>query len=1067
MQRKPVRRFWAVACACFVLLAPASLLSQLSTAKVEGIVRDKETGQPLSGVQVVVEGTRLGNVTNADGYYFVLDISPGRRSITFSYTGYQKVTIAEQLILAGQTTTLDAYLSSTVVEMSGITVEGESEILVPRDNTVTKQRMTAEKIAESPTTKLDDLLVLEAGVQIGGEGGMSRGVRIRGGRLGEEAVVVDGVTVRNYTVDPFRSGDGWVYEQELGSMGGDSSPLEFSTNAVEQVDIITGGFQAEFGNAQSGIINIVTKEGGPDLRGSVRMTTDEMNPRTADYGYNQLQTTIGGPVPLVNNLFFQGSAEIQGAADRTPTHADEGFRGINQDFVDRLNNAVRNDPVLGLQTSPFSLEDFRKGHEFYAGKTGTSAALWSPGNPVRQPGNWGDRTLASGKLTYSPIKGLKLLGSSNFTRNQHSYPWRDTGNYFRTGIITKSEFPNRDWSQDSDTTIYIPQAYGTRTRTSNLLFGADWSFLQTSQRNASLAIRFNNLRNQDINGSSLRTNYKHDNTFMSWTPHDIPFEIEAYPNQELPSDPLDYHYLPDGTTWWYREDPYETPFAVVRSGREDWLYWLNYMHMFENQYNWKADLDFQVNRTNRVKLGLQSTFFNNRKFWICNDYRTRSLSNEFAFKPRMFAAYIQNRTDLGDLVFDYGLRWDWFDPKTNWGNTVYGTEFFENSPDPWGEDHFVKKMSEFSPRFDVAFPVTDQSQLRFAYGVFTQLPPMSYIYSLTNTGGLEFSRTDAFEVGLTRMLSDTYVVDMVAYYRDVEGNVARKEYFVDYWQSHSEKRVRQYQTGYTNRDHGNIKGMDLTFRKTFSRNFALNAMYTLQFSRTTGSDFMSSVNMSQFVDAATGEHFTPPDELTPITGDVTHKMSFFFNYLFPEDFQTGRFTGTLLRNTGIYAVYSLQSGAALWDRIGGYASANEDYTWFTRRDGKPIGGLNYFRGRWTQNLDLRMNKAFSLGVKRRVSVFCEVFNLLNRKLNTPYPKGDAYSYETNSHITGGVDLYWNDPNLTGDDRIRFNADFNQDGMLSVMEATKGEIAKNFMLDTMDKEIWGTARQVRLGAEFNF
>ncbi|MCE5272882.1 carboxypeptidase regulatory-like domain-containing protein [bacterium] len=1064
MQRKPVRRLLTVACACFVLLAPASLLSQLSTAKVEGIVRDKETGQPLTGAQVVVEGTRLGNVTNSDGYYFVLDVSPGRRSITFSYTGYQKVTIADQLILAGQTTTVDAYLSSTVVELSGITVEGESEVLVPRDNTVTKQRMTAEKIAESPTTKLDDLLVLEAGVQIGGEGGMSRGVRIRGGRLGEEAVVVDGVTVRNYTVDPFRSGDGWVYEQEQGSMGGDASPLEFSTNAVEQVDIITGGFQAEFGNAQSGIINIVTKEGSPDLRGSVRMTTDEMNPRTADYGYNQLQTTVGGPVPFISNFFFQGSAEIQGAADRTPTHADEGFRGINQDFVDRLNNAVRNDPVLGLQTSPFSLEDFRKGREFYAGKTGVSAALWSPENPVRQPGNWGDRTLASGKLTYSPIKGLKLLASSNFSRNQHSYPWRDTGNYFRSGIITKSEFPNRDWSQGSDTTIYIPQAYGARTRTSNLLFGADWSFLQTSQRNASLAIRFNNLRNQDINGSSLRTNYKHDNTFMSWTAHDIPFEVEAYPNQQFPSDPADYHYLPDGATWWNHDGAYETPFAMVRTGREDWLYWLNYMHMFENQYNWKADLDFQVNRANRAKLGLQATFFENRKFWICNDYRTRDKNNEFHFKPEMYAFYIQNRTDLGDLVFDYGLRYDSFNPKTNWGGVYWG---WERGDDPWGEDHFVKTIKEFSPRFDVAFPVTDRSQLRFAYGVFTQLPPMTYIYSGSNFGDLDYSRTDAFEAGLSRLLSSDYVLDLVAYYRDVTGNVAQKDYFVDYWQYHSEKRIREVKSGYTNRDNGNIKGVDITLRKNFSSNFAFNLMYTLQFSRTTGSDFLSSSNLSQFIDASTGESFTPPDELTPITGDVTHKMSFFFNYLFPEDFQTGSLAGAILRNTGIYAVYSLQSGAALWDRIGGFSNASEDYSWFTRRGDRPIGGINYFRGRWTQNLDLRMNKAVSLGVKRRINLFCEVFNLLNRKINTPYPKGDTYSYETNSHVTGGVDWYWNDPNLTSDDRIRFNADFNQDGMLSVMEATKGEIANLFMLDTMDKQTWGTARQVRLGFEFTY
>src|SRR3990172_4404957 len=79
------------------------LFAQLTTGKIEGTVRDKDSGQPLQGAQVVIEGTRLGNVTNNDGYYFILNVPPGRRDITFTFTGYQKTTIANQLMLAGQT----------------------------------------------------------------------------------------------------------------------------------------------------------------------------------------------------------------------------------------------------------------------------------------------------------------------------------------------------------------------------------------------------------------------------------------------------------------------------------------------------------------------------------------------------------------------------------------------------------------------------------------------------------------------------------------------------------------------------------------------------------------------------------------------------------------------------------------------------------------------------------------------------------------------------------------------------------------------------------------------------
>jgi len=222
------------------------VFAQLSSSKIEGTVRDKDTGQPLAGAQLTIEGTRLGNVTNADGYYFILNVPPGRRSVTVTFTGYQKTTVANQMILAGQTVTINVNLSSTIVELEGITVEGESEVLLPRDQTASKQRMTAASIAETPATRLEDMMILEAGVQTGGQEAFSRGVRIRGGRLGEEARVVDGVTVRNYTADPFRSGLGWVWEQEEGSLSEDTTPLEFSTGAVEEVDIITGGFQAEY-----------------------------------------------------------------------------------------------------------------------------------------------------------------------------------------------------------------------------------------------------------------------------------------------------------------------------------------------------------------------------------------------------------------------------------------------------------------------------------------------------------------------------------------------------------------------------------------------------------------------------------------------------------------------------------------------------------------------------------------------------------------------------------------------------------------------------------------------------
>jgi outer membrane cobalamin receptor len=1053
----------AIAILC-LFTEPVALLAQINTSKIEGTVSDKDSGMPMVGVQVTVEGSNRGNVTNADGYYFILNVPPGRRSITFSFTGYQKTTVADQLLLAGQTTTVDAGLSSTVIELEGITIQGETEIMSIRDNTTTKHRLTAEDATNIPATRLEDLLVIQAGVQLGGRGSLGRMLQIRGGRLGEEAVVVDGVMVRNYTADPFKPNQTWGTEYEVGLGGEDSSPLEFSTGAIEEVDIITGGFQAEYGNAQSGVVNIVTREGGNRHAGNIRYTTDKPMPETADYGYNQIQTSIGGPVGLLSDLYYQFSAELQGWEDRSPTHADEGFRGVNQDFVNRLNDAVANDPVLGGGSEPaYTLDMLKTGKEFYASKMGGSSELFMPENPVRLPLNWRDRTLGAGKLTYSPTPRLKFLGSANLSRTQQTYPaglLRGEGNYFHDGIATYSELPERNWeAQAPDTIMYSTPSFGRRSKTFNYLFGFDWDFYRTPVRNASLQFRFSNMRNQDINDASLKMNYERD-SFLGWQWHEMPFEMESYPNRDLPAIPdLQHLWFPDGRTSYRNDWMYETPFKMQRDA---YIYKVQYSYLYEKQNTYKVDLDFQLNRLNRAKAGFQFTDFSNHVFVTASDQPMRNLMNEFIYSPRMYAFYAQNRTDIGDFVFDYGIRYDRFEPVDNWG--LKTGDMFE-------EKYFPKNLSTVSPRFDAAFPVTDRTQLRFSYGTFTQLPSLQRIFNGYNVGNLEFAKTNAFELGLSHLLSDDIAIDFVGYYRDVEGNVAQKDYFRDYYEWHNEKRYRTMVYGYTNGDNGNIKGMDLTVKKMFSRNFSFNATYTLQFSRTTGSDYTAGRSFSlDLVDVTTGEVLTPPDEIRPINNDRTHALNLHFNYLFPEDFRVGTLVNRILRDTRVNAVFTLNSGVPIDSRsqsgLGGPIGHGNDYSHLIYRAGSLIGGANYFRGSWYHNLNIRFTKRFSLGGSRRISVFSEIFNLLNHKLDNPYPAG--YEYNEYKSITGGIDRNWDDAwNNSLPTMNRFKNDFNADGILSVREAVMGEIAYQVMTETMDKQRWGVARQVRFGLDFNF
>ena len=1030
----------------FTSILVSSLMAQLSTGKIEGIVRDKDTGQPLSGAQVQIEGTRLGNITNADGYYFILNIPPGQRSLIFTFTGYQKTTVENQLILAGQTTTVNALLSSTVVQLEGITVEGETERMVPRDNTVSKSRLTPEQLSEIPATVLEDLLVQQAGVVSGGDGALARGVRIRGGRPGQEGMIVDGVMVRNYTARTVRTDDG-ALTAETSAQGQDSTPLEFSADAVEEVDIITGGFQAEYGNAQAGIINIVTKEGGERLRGGVRFTTDEINPRTGDYGYNQLRTDIGGPVKVVPNLYFHASGEIQGQADRTPTHADEGFRGVNQHFVDYLNDAVANDPVLGLRNPAYTLDMFKAGHEFYASRTDQNMSLYSPANPVRLPGNWGDRTLVTGKLTYTPFPGLKLIASDQWSRNQYAYPSgpAGNGNYFQTGIITREDTPvwEAAWglspffrNDPERTELYLAQSHARRVRANNLLFGGDWDFLRGATKSGVVQFRYTRFRTNEIASSMQAADWKRESSFLGWSVHDVRFEAERYPNREIQQTREEVEtWYADGNFENHTGEPYQTPFLL---GQYE-VYNLQYRYSREWQNNYKADVDMQLNRFNRAKLGVQISNFDNDLFRVRQHTTKRNELNEFHYQPKIYAIYAQNRTDLGDFVFDYGLRWDQFQPVDNWGIT---------QSDPYGQNVSPQTFTELSPRFDVAFPVTDKSQVRFSYGAFTQLPSFNALFNYqefggsSNPGGLGYSRTDAFETGVSYLLNNDMVLDLVSYYRDVDGDVATRAYFIDYYQWQREQRIRTWSSGYVNRDNGNVKGFDLSLRKRFSNNFSYNLIYTMQFVRTTGN---SESGGSTGYNSSSNEIYLPPDELRPATGDRTHKFTGQLNYRFPESFKAGTWFNPLLRDLSIYSVYQLQSGQS-----------------GSSAPGVPAA----YRGRWFTNLDLRVNKSFHIGGSRRVEVFAEVFNALNRRDKTAYPRD--FRLEDYIHVTGGVDLRWDQINASDlQRRMRFNADFNGDGILTSEEAGMGALANAVMMDTMDKRDWGFARQVRTGIDFKF
>lgn len=268
------------------LLAVAMLFSGIlyagTTGKLTGKVVDKDTGEPLPFVNIILEGTMLGAATDMDGRYVILNIPPGSYNVKAQYIGYRSVSVEGIRISVDLTTRQNFELSSATLELGEVVVTGGRE-LVRKDVTATESRVTAEQIENLPVAELDDVLQLQAGVNRGAGGEF----HIRGGRSSEIAYWVNGISIT----------DG--YDNSQG--------IEIDNSSVQELQVITGTFNAEYGQAMSGIVNTITKEGGQKFNGYVNVyggdyisnntnifpNIDHVNP-VANYN---IQGNFGGPVP--------------------------------------------------------------------------------------------------------------------------------------------------------------------------------------------------------------------------------------------------------------------------------------------------------------------------------------------------------------------------------------------------------------------------------------------------------------------------------------------------------------------------------------------------------------------------------------------------------------------------------------------------------------------------------------------------------------------------------------------------------------------------------------------------
>jgi outer membrane receptor protein involved in Fe transport len=732
------------------ILIPSNELSAGITGKLAGKVKDALNGEAIPGVNVIVDGTGFGAATDIKGFYTINNLPPGNYSVTFSAIGYQKKQFVNVKISVDFTTKIDVELSPESIELETIVVEAQSP-LIRKDLTSSQTSVDAGQIESLPVENVAQLLVLQAGI-IQGTGGE---IHIRGGRSNEIAYTVNGVSITN----PY---DG-------------SRSVNIATNAIQELSVVSGTFNAEYGNALSGIVNTVTKEGGSSYKGKISFYSgDQISSRDEIFfNINKIsptnnlthELTLSGPFPLLEkDLSFFLSQRYD---------ANDGYLyGVRQHLP--------SDTVYKNPTNPNDIKVF------------------SSGDGGIVPMNTSKEYNATVKFTYKPISTMKInydliYSNSKYQNYNHDYKYNPDANYnnYEWGLLNSLEFRHAV----SNSTFY--------TLRGSLNLNDFKQYLYPLLDVNGNAVDFH--PGMDI--SSLHADPRYNRTDRSYTV-------------------ANYTFVSGGTRnghFYQRTKTLNGKFDLTSQ--------------ISDNHEIKGGLEFSSHKLDYVSFSVLRD--NNLYIQPTIDYSADSPNfDEYTKKPFVFSAYIQDKMEFDKLILNVGIRYDGFDVDSKYSTDIFNPSPKNPNISPLVDKTKLladaPSKHQISPRVGVSFPITDKGIIHFSYGHFFQMPPFAYLYTNPNfeysfaSGSPVFGNADlnpektvTYELGLQQQLFEDLAFNVTGFYKDVRDLLALQQI-----------RISEDETyfKYVNKDYSNVKGitLSLTKRKTAQSIFAVTLDYTFQ-----------------------------------------------------------------------------------------------------------------------------------------------------------------------------------------------------------------------------------------------
>jgi hypothetical protein len=736
----------------FTVFAVPGFLFSGTVGKIAGRVTDRSTGEPIVGAHAVLKDLKSGASTNVNGEYFILNVSPGTYTLVISMLGFETVSVSNILVFVDRTTTKNVELVTTLIEGEVVNIIAERPI-IDKELTASEQIVTSKVLEQSGARTIKEVLKAQSGfftdnTALAWQRGITKAY-VRGSSATQAVYMVDNLSVNSGLVSDNYSG--------------------FNTSSMEQISVQTGGYNAEYGEGRSAIINIVSKEATSGLHGSF---TARLRPAGVyHFGRNMYSHENNDYVSTgidywtaqsldANSQYYKKKPDSLLAAWRNqstpndtlanyanrPEYEVEGtlLGGVTEDLTFLLSGRYKRGVGIFPQLLPYNPEFNIQGYVNYK---------MSPDLKLRIGGFVGEYETAD--YTSSNFNTIESGQESGWLAPMRIDEQYARAKYNLVGAPYRQWPEKRNWSQ-----LYAKVTHVLNVR----------SFYE------------------------LTVSYLKDRMDRSDRDHrltdsvGLPIVISMVPRYTL----QDYY-----RTW-----------------TKD----------FSQSYQLKGDYTNQITQTHNIKAGftLKSFDFNYENFSSSSGSSRTNNLNVFDGNPYEGNVYLQDKIETEGLIVNIGVRGDFFNqnreaPRNRFDPLAFEVATPGHDPGaPLGipgtpEQEPTKLQLAISPRIGVSHPISEYAVLHFVYGHFYQRPSWVKMFGFpfVNYGlvtdstlnpyakqttymnewqgyygnpDLGYERTIQYELGVDYNIADLLKLDVTGYYKDAsrEANVITGVYAATY-----------------------------------------------------------------------------------------------------------------------------------------------------------------------------------------------------------------------------------------------------------------------------------------------